>query len=68
MSLKEWRESVINDYPICRNCKEKTTGIDEAMIIIGVDIDNGKVNNGFYSEHKQQCKPMVKTFTKIKEK
>ena len=63
MSLIEWRKSVIKDFPICRNCKEKTTGIDESMIIIGVDTDNGKVNNGFYSEHKQ-CKPIIKTFTR----
>jgi len=67
MSLIEWRTSVINDYPNCRNCKEKTTGIDESKIIIGVDIDNGKTNNSWYSEHKQQCKPIIKTFTKIKE-
>ena len=59
MSLIEWRKSVIKDYPICRNCKETTTGIDQAMIIIGVDIDNGKTNNSWYSQHKQ-----CKTFTR----
>jgi len=56
MSLIEWRESVINDYPICRICGKKTTDKDQSMIIIGIDTDNGRTNNGFYSQHKK-CKP-----------
>ena len=67
MSWKDQRESIIKAFPICRNCKETTTSIDQAMIIIGVDVDNGKTNNGFYSQH-MVCKPIIKRFTKIKEK
>jgi len=65
MSLIEWRTSVIKDFPNCRKCGEKTTDIDQSMIIIGVDVDNGKTNNGFYSQHKQ-CKPIIKRFTRSK--
>jgi hypothetical protein len=67
MSWKDQRESIIKDYPNCRKCGEKTTNINSDLIIIAVDTQNGKTNNSFYSEHKQ-CKPIVKTFTKIKEK
>tara|TARA_R110002110_G_scaffold107256_2_gene268301 strand:+ start:635 stop:841 length:207 start_codon:yes stop_codon:yes gene_type:complete len=47
-----WRILIIKDYPICRKCGKKTTGIDQSKIIVGVDPDNGKPNNGWYSEHK----------------
>ena len=66
MSWKDQRESIIKEYPECRKCGEKTTGINSDLIIIGVDTQNGKINNSFYSEHKH-CKPIIKTFTKIKE-
>lgn len=67
MSWIAQRESIIKDYPECRKCGEKTTGINIDLIIIGVDTTNGKTNNSFYSQHIQ-CKPIIKTFTKIKEK
>ena len=66
MSWKHQRESIIEENPECRKCGETTTNINSDLIIIGVDNTNGKTNNSFYSEHKQ-CKPIVKTFTKIKE-
>ena len=62
--LKEWRESVINKDPVCRKCNEKyTPNYNESLLIVGFDYSIDK----FYSEHKQ-CKPIIKTFTKIKEK
>ena len=68
MSWIAQRESIIKAFPICRNCKETTTSIDQAMIIIGVDVDNGRVMNSFYSQHKQCPRSKnLKTFTKIKE-
>lgn len=66
MSWKDQRESIINSYPECRICGEKTTNINSDLIVIGVDTQNGKTNNSFYSQHIQ-CKPIIKTFTKIKE-
>jgi len=67
MSWKDQRESIIEAFPKCRKCGETTTNINSDLIIIGVDNTNGKTNNSWYSEHKQ-CKPIIKTFTKIKEK
>ena len=67
MSWIAQRKSIIQAFPKCRKCGEKTTGINSDLIIIGVDTQNGKTNNSWYSQHKQ-CKPIIKTFTKIKEK
>ena len=68
MSWKHQRESIIKEYPECRKCGEKTTNINSALIIIGVDTTNGKPNNSFYSEHKLcPSSRIIKTFTKIKE-
>ena len=66
MSWKDQRESIINSYPECRICKETTTNINSDLIIIAVDTTNNKTNNSWYSQHIQ-CKPIIKTFTKIKE-
>lgn len=56
-SFTQWRESVIKDNPICRNCGEKTTNKDQSMIIIGVDHDNNNLIEGkWYSQHKK-CEP-----------
>jgi hypothetical protein len=68
MSWIAQRSSIIKEYPKCRKCGEKTTDIDQAMIIIGVDVDNGRVMNSFYSQHKLcPSSKIIKTFTKIKE-
>jgi len=67
MSWKDQRESIIQAFPKCRKCGEKTTNINSDLIIIAVDTTNNRTNNSWYSEHKQ-CKPIIKTFTKIKEK
>ena len=66
MSWKDQRESIIQAFPKCRKCGEKTTNINSDLIIIAVDTTNNRTNNSWYSEHKQ-CKPIIKTFTKIKE-
>ena len=57
----EWRESVIKDNPICKECGKKTTGIDQYKIIIGVDHDNNNLIQGkWYSQHKECDLPRPK--------
>ena len=52
-TFKQWRDSMIKKYPICKKCGEKTTDKDESMIILGT-INKPKVMlPQWYTEHKK---------------
>ena len=52
-TFKEWRESMIKEYPICRKCGEKTTNKDQSMIILGTENIPKVMLPKWYTEHKK---------------
>jgi len=59
-SFTQWRESVIKDNPICRNCGEKTTDKNQSMIIIGTENKDKILQPQWYSQHKECDLPRPK--------
>ena len=65
-SFKEWRESMIKEYPICRKCGESTTSMNSELIILGTENIPKVMLPKWYSEHKN-CPQNKKRWTKNKE-